>query len=522
LNHQRVKTRGFRHVETRPFRNTLRAPAREPPDVTRFASVGILVGIVTVTSEFEPAADFLAEQGIHRPRFRAVLRSLSGEGAALSALIRESGLPRKDVEAFLAALGDVMITENNVHRLREIYREPSHSPAPESEVAELLARFVADAPQAIAALDHVPATPATAARRARWLADTYDLDGARLLCLGDHDLTSLAVCATVAGTEITVVDIDDRLLRYIDETAKANGWRIRCRHADLRHGLPPDLLADADLVFTDPPYTPEGVGLFATRALQCLRAGIAGRLLLAYGHSRRHPALGAQVQAELARTGVVFEAILPDFNAYEGAQAIGSVSDLYVCQPVSPTRSKKSGARHGIYTRGGSSVEAGATAPELLDALTKTAGEDATLTMADPHRPHNADRPLAFDLSTDPGPSLARILLACNANRVAVLVSNNHPDIADAAGQRALTRLFADKYRLDYLRSTPANKYAIVLGTAVEQQNPLLTKAHGKLGNVLSTVDTETADTEDLNARLIDLPRHRIVELSTGFAPGNA
>lgn len=451
---------------------------------------------------------------------------MSGRGAPLRTVIRESGLPRKDVETLLLALGEEVITENGVHRLRMPYREPDTEWAAESEVTETMAGLIADAPAPVAALDHVSATAATAAHRARWLAETYDLDGARLLCLGDHDLTSLAVCATRSGAEVTVVDIDDRLLRYIDETAKVRGWRIRCRHADLRHGVPPDLLGEADLVFTDPPYTPEGVGLFATRALQLLRAGIDGRLLVAYGHSRRHPALGAQVQAELARTGVVFEAILPDFNAYNGAQAIGSVSDLYVCQPVSPTRNKKVGARQGIYTHGSSSVESGATLRELLDALTEAAGDGAKLTTPDPNRPHNADRPLAFDLSTDPGPSLARILLACNADRVAVLVSNNHPDIADEQGQRALTRLFADKYRLKYLRSTPANKFAIVLGTAVARQNPLLTKAHGKLGNVLSTMDTAggaaLVDAHDANARLIDLPRHRIAELSASVAPGRA
>ena len=37
------------------------------------------------------------------------------------------------------------------------------------------------------ALDHVSATAETAARRARWLDETFDLAGAHLVCIGDHE-----------------------------------------------------------------------------------------------------------------------------------------------------------------------------------------------------------------------------------------------------------------------------------------------------------------------------------------------
>ena len=118
-------------------------------------------------------------------------------------------------------------------------------------------------PPPLAALDHVQATAETALKRALWLDTTYDLAGRTLLCLGDHDLTSLAVCAVNPAVEVVVVDVDDRLLEYVSKRAAERGWSVRTVHADFRFGLPPAVLESADLVFSDPPYTPEGMALFA-------------------------------------------------------------------------------------------------------------------------------------------------------------------------------------------------------------------------------------------------------------------
>ena len=127
------------------------------------------------------------------------------------------------------------------------------------------------------ALDHVPATAETVALRALWLDATYDLAAVRLLCLGDHDLTSLAVAVVNPAAQVAVVDVDDGVLRHIDDHGHDT---VRCRWADLRFGLPESLRGWADLVVTDPPYTPDGVRLFLARGLQGLSAAHAARLVL--------------------------------------------------------------------------------------------------------------------------------------------------------------------------------------------------------------------------------------------------
>jgi hypothetical protein len=208
-------------------------------------------------------------------------------------------------------------------------------------------------------LDHVSATPLTCLKRALFLARNYELRGATVLLLGDHDLTSLALAQVVPGVAITVVDSDERILDYINVVAAQHGWTIRTLFADLRVALPRSVETSCDLVFTDPPYTPEGMRLFLARGLESLKPTSSARLLFCYGFSERHPGLGLKVQSVLHDLHLVAEAILPHFNRYRGAQAIASSAALYICRPtrrsLPAAQALKIDPR--IYTQGKSAEE---------------------------------------------------------------------------------------------------------------------------------------------------------------------
>ncbi|OZM73720.1 putative methyltransferase [Amycolatopsis antarctica] len=513
--------------------------------------------------------EVIAAQGVHVRPLRQAIALLLGDWRQHDDLVRDSTLPRRSLGELLDALaGDLEHREvRGGGRLMRI--APSAAPRyrPYAERADqtgnggdgggeppaaLLAattRDVAEVPVPLAALDHVQATPETVLRRALWLDERYDLRTARLLFLGDHDLTSLAVRAVRPEADLTVVDLDERLLAYVDERSAGS---IRTVHADLRFGLPPVAEGAADLVFSDPPYTPEGMGLFAARGISCLAEPARGRLLLAYGYSPRHPALGGAVQRRLSGLGLTFEAIIPDFHRYLGAQAIGSAADLYVCQPTAQA-AKATGRRTGIYTHGPQSVESERPERDLLDGLAGIAAADGHTVetrRADWAKPASAPAgtALVFDLTADPGPWLLRVLLATNAGRVATLLPNSHPDLGDARSQAALSELLAAKYRLRFLRSTPDNTHAVVLADAVAPEpdevdgaglvaRSLLTRAHGKLANTArealvrasGTGGTAMTKNEARAAlaplmtgldgfRLIDLPRHRLAAVLTGAA----
>src|SRR5690625_1815192 len=331
--------------------------------------------------------EHLVRASVHSRGQRYVLGMLTEGWQPLDRLIREPGIARRTVEELLTAIGDDLETRENSYRLApgviDSYRHAFVLPAAPTvtypQALPRLRELITSGPRPDAALDHVTATPESVLRRAEWLRDHYDLTRARVLCLGDHDLTSLALGLVTPTTSITVVDLDDRILEHIDTIANRENLPIRTVHADLRFGLPPATSRWADIVCTDPPYTPEGIGLFASRAAETL-ADSNGRIVLAYGYSNRHPKLGHKVQQQLLRAGMVFEAILPRFHRYYGAQAIGSASDLYVCQPT--TRARKSAGRHtpGIYTHGPQSVESSRTtnATEMMRAVAERTGTTTT------------------------------------------------------------------------------------------------------------------------------------------------
>lgn len=515
---------------------------------------------------FRAVADLIASHGARPHPIQAVLARLCRGWVPFDELIRDTGCPRRAVERLLTALGDDLERNGEAARIipaaQDSYAtlsEPDARPLADPlddlvcEHTELLAELTSlidEVPAPVTALDHVQATPKTVLRRALWMSATYELADAKIVFLGDHDLTSLAVRALHPRAQLTVVDLDERLLGFLDRQADGT---IRLLFSDLRFGLPGAAAGHADLVFSDPPYTPEGMGLFAARGVESLADPTHGRLLLAYGYSSLHPTLGAQVQRELLNQGLIFEAVLPAFHRYFGAQAIGSAADLYVCR-ATPAARKRGGAgkgkraRTGIYTHGPQSVEAASSPSPLRDALTDVAqqggrrldgevrGPDWTVPLAGLE-----DATLAYDLAPDPGPWLLRLLLARNTGRIALLVGNNHPDLVNAARQKELRELIAAKYQLRLLRSTPDNRHAVVVAdrTPLDQldrssraRNTVLGKAHGKLGNILRDALIERAGGEvtkneareqvaelvqrngirphELDLRLIDLPRHRI------------
>lgn len=526
--------------------------------------------------------DHLATLGVHGRPARLALRLLVDGWQPLAELIRLTALPRRSVEELLAALDADLDRDGGAYRVRPAMAGAYHSIAADAADAQptnpltgkqdddpvlaALAGDIAGGPPPTPAMDHVPADPETVLRRAQWLESRYLLDGARLVFLGDHDLTSLAACALRPELAVTVVDLDERVLEYVDRLAAERGYDIRCRHADLRFGLPPAATGWADLVFSDPPYTPEGMALFAARGVEALRdPATEGRLVLAYGYSSRSPALGLKVQQELHRLGLVFEAVLPGFHRYHGAQAIGSAADLYVCQPTARSRNStpgrsaasRSAGRTAIYTHGPQSVESisetpdGGIAAGSVAALREHAAAGGFRVL---DRKPGWTRPLqaragesvAMSLTADPGPWLLRTLLAANADRLALLVANNHPDITTERAQRSIAELAGRKYRLRFLRSTPGPAEAIVLATAVPAEelaagdrtaNTLLHKAHGTLGNVwrealISSSGGQLTKNQarelvagtapprvDLGARLIDLPRHQIDDLLAAITP---
>ena len=93
-----------------------------------------------------------------------------------------------------------------------------------------------------------------------------------------------------------------------------------------------------DTVFTDPPYTPEGISLFVSRAIETLdKKNQTARVYVCYGNSDRAKERFLPIQDVLTDSGLMLRWVFR-FNRYEGAESVGSASSLYIAEVTPRTK----------------------------------------------------------------------------------------------------------------------------------------------------------------------------------------
>jgi len=195
-------------------------------------------------------------------------------------------------------------------------------------------------------LDQFRATEETVLKRAVSLGSIENISQKQLLFLGDNDLTSLVFSLFYRADKITVVDIDPRILDFIEMVSRHEGFPISLIRHNLRDPLDKTVFKDYDIVFFDSPYTPLAVNTWLVRAMEAtLGSGrnkkrkkpelLSSKLyLMCYGYTDRSVEKGFKIQQIISSLGLIIQEKIRGYNKYYGAESIGSQSDLYVIQPT--------------------------------------------------------------------------------------------------------------------------------------------------------------------------------------------
>jgi len=183
------------------------------------------------------------------------------------------------------------------------------------EVAEKFKDIARNRPEAIRDYDQGYVLEEVTVARVALMWQKGDLAGLNLMVLGDDDLVSIAAALTGVPKRVTVIDIDDRILEFIQEVSDKEGLEIQVLKHDLRYPLPEELQGAFDTFITDPTESFEGMKAFLSRSLSCLKGpGSAGY----FGFTHREASLKKwqAIQKFLLEKGAVITDIIDDFNVY--------------------------------------------------------------------------------------------------------------------------------------------------------------------------------------------------------------
>ena len=204
---------------------------------------------------------------------------------------------------------------------------------------KLLEKYVYQRPSPDRKYDQFTATIETTARRASLLNFFEDVREKRLLFLGDDDFTSVAVANLHTASGVTVLDIDNRITDKIESISKSEKLDLNLGNYDARKILPLSYSGKFDVVFTDPPYTTDGIKLFVSRAVQALDlSNQTARVYVCYGNSDRAKERFLPIYEAFTASGLMIRWVFDKFNRYQGAESIGSASSLFILETTSKTK----------------------------------------------------------------------------------------------------------------------------------------------------------------------------------------
>lgn len=180
-------------------------------------------------------------------------------------------------------------------------------------------------------------TPESLFRRLALMIHMGDLQGSRIVTLGDDDLASVAIGLTGLAESITVWEIDDRIGDYIAFVARENNLPITVQHQDLTKTLPYELRGAFDTFVCDPPETEAGLLLFVEKGLALLKAGDAHAGYFGATVIEASLAKWARWQKRLlTQHEIAFTHILPPFTEYgtwPDEKAVDDIPALAVLAP---------------------------------------------------------------------------------------------------------------------------------------------------------------------------------------------
>ncbi len=139
------------------------------------------------------------------------------------------------------------------------------------EVLEKYLEIAKDRPETVEEYDQGYISPEGVIRRVEFVYERGDLLKSRIFVVGDDDLFSIAAALTGMPEKVFVVDIDERLINFINKVADEHSLPVEAMVYDVQRAFPEELKRKFDVFVTDPVETIPGLKLFLSRGVSTLK-----------------------------------------------------------------------------------------------------------------------------------------------------------------------------------------------------------------------------------------------------------
>ena len=274
---------------------------------------------------------------------RLIMREIFRGGMVpIHDISRATGIPvpavsatRRELEKrkLLSRKGGAILTDTGMRLLRSIGIYDTKYEVSDT-VTKLVSQFdelTKERPSPDYSLDQSHATSLTCFKRVMYFHQNDSIEGRDIAILGDDDLTSLAIIlfSTRFGLKInslTVFDIDERILNFIESMSFKLNFEIRLNKIDFIGEIPQCYKNSQDVFITDPPYTVEGLTRFISVGAEMLKERTNGLGFVSY--SNLIPVENARLFKNIASMGLSPQELIPAFNKYVGSQKHAGISKM--------------------------------------------------------------------------------------------------------------------------------------------------------------------------------------------------
>nr|WP_230972427.1 bis-aminopropyl spermidine synthase family protein [Archaeoglobus neptunius] len=182
------------------------------------------------------------------------------------------------------------------------------------QILEKYREIAKSRPETVEIYDQGFISPEGVIRRVEFVYERGDLNGS-IFVVGDDDLFSIASALTGMPERVVVVDIDERLIDFINRTAEEYSLNVEAFVYDVQQAFPENLRKKFDVFVTDPVETIPGLKLFLSRGVSTLK-GVGCSAYFGITTLEASRQKWYEIQSMIHEMGFIITDIRRKFNVY--------------------------------------------------------------------------------------------------------------------------------------------------------------------------------------------------------------